>query len=83
MATAEHRVKFETSLSVPEDGRPARLFVWVRRFTGDEELTGRYEVFADLERLDEFIARTEGAGEDAADLRAARESFAQCLRQAT
>jgi hypothetical protein len=78
MAT-DDRVKFEASLSPPSDDEPARLYVWVRRFHGDEELTGRYEVFADLQRLDEFIARAAQAGEDVAPLGAARDEFAQSL----
>jgi hypothetical protein len=78
MAT-QGRVTFEASLSEPEDGQPARLYVWVRRFQGDEELTGRYEVFEDLARLDGFIGRATAAGEDTASLRYARERFAECL----
>src|SRR5687768_14020278 len=58
-----HRVTFETSVSESDDGGPAKLFVWVRHFEGDEELTGRYEVFKDLAALDEFIARTAATGE--------------------
>ena len=80
MAT-EDRVTFEASLSEPEEGEPARLYVWVRRFQGDEEMTGRYEVFEDLERLDEFIARATAAGEDTAGLTDARDRFAESLRQ--
>jgi hypothetical protein len=78
MAT-DDRVKFEASLSPPSDDEAARLYVWVRRFHGDEELTGRYEVFADLQRLDEFIARAAQAGEDVAELGIARDEFAQSL----
>jgi hypothetical protein len=51
----------------------------VRRFHGDEELTGRYEVFEDLPRLDEFIARAALAGEDVAGLGDARDRFAALL----
>jgi hypothetical protein len=76
---ADEHLTFEASLRVPEDGEPARLYVWVRRFRGDEELTGRYEVFADLARLDDFIARAAAAGEDTAELQSARERFAECL----
>jgi len=79
MENGEHRVRFEASVSEPEEGGPAKLFVWVRRFEGDDELTGRYEVFADLDRLDQFIARSEKAGEDVSELHAARERFAACL----
>ena len=75
----DDRVKFEASLSPPGDDGPARLYVWVRRFHGDEELTGRYEVFEDLPRLDEFIARAALAGEDVAELGTARDSFAGLL----
>ena len=78
MAT-EDRVTFEASLSEPAEGRPARLYVWVRRFQGDEEMTGRYEVFEDLARLDGFIARASAAGEDIGGLLGAREGFAECL----
>lgn len=78
-----HRVTFETSVSEPDEDGPARLYVWVRHFEGNEELTGRYEVFEDLARLDEFIARTAASGEDAAVLEAARETFATALGQAT
>jgi hypothetical protein len=76
---AEDRVRYEASVSEAGEGGPARLFVWVRRFRGNEELTGRYEVFADLERLDGFIARAAAAGEDIAALREARERFAESL----
>jgi hypothetical protein len=75
----DDRIQYEVSVNPPEEGRPARLYVWVRRFHGKEELTGRYEVFEDLARLDDFIARTAGAGEDAAELRVARERFAEAL----
>ncbi len=78
MATDDH-VKFEASLSPPGESGPARLYVWVRRFHDGEELTGRYEVFADLQRLDEFIARAAQAGEDVAELGIARDEFAQSL----
>jgi hypothetical protein len=80
MAT-EDRVTYEASLSEAEDGLPVRLYVWVRRFQGNEELTGRYEVFQDLERLDGFIARASAAGEDTASLLGARERFAASLGQ--
>jgi hypothetical protein len=73
------RVTFEASVSDPAEGGPARMFVWVRRFRGKEELTGRYEVFSDLPRLDEFIARAAAAGEDTAGLRKARDRFADAL----
>ncbi len=79
----DHRITYEASLSVPEAGRPARLYVWVRQFQGEEELTGRYEIFEDLERLDGFIARAAAAGEDTAELRSARESFAESLARKT
>jgi hypothetical protein len=75
----DDRILYEVSVNPPEAGRPARLYVWVRRFHGKEELTGRYEVFEDLARLDDFISRAAGAGEDAAELRAARERFAEVL----
>ena len=75
----DDRIQYEVSVNPPEEGRPARLYVWVRRFHGTEELTGRYEVFEDLARFDDFIARMTGAGEDAAELRAARERFAEAL----
>jgi hypothetical protein len=78
MAT-DDRVKFEASLSPSDEGGPARLYVWVRRFHGDEELTGRYEVFEDLPRLDEFIARAALAGEDVAELGTARDRFAEIV----
>jgi hypothetical protein len=79
----EDRVTYEAALGEPEAGRPARLYVWVRRFQGDEELTGRYEIFEDLARLDAFIARAAAAGEDTAGLRSARESFAESLARET
>jgi hypothetical protein len=66
MPTDDH-VKFEASMSPAGEDGPARLYVWVRRFHGDEELTGRYEVFEDLKRLDEFIAR--GAADGARRVR--------------
>jgi hypothetical protein len=75
----DDRVKFEASLSPAGEEGPARLYVWVRRFHGTEELTGRYEVFEDLPRLDEFIARAALAGEDVADLGIARDQFAESL----
>ncbi|HYO13983.1 MAG TPA: hypothetical protein VE685_12380 [Thermoanaerobaculia bacterium] len=81
MAQGEHQVKFETSVAEPEEDKPPRLFVWVRQFQGDEELTGRYEVFGDLASFDEFIARYEAAGEDISTLRTARESFADTLER--
>ena len=76
---SDDRVKFEASLSPADEDGPARLYVWIRRFHGDEELTGRYEVFEDLPRLDEFIARATAGGEDTADLRTARADFAEVL----
>jgi len=79
----EDRVTYEASLTEPAAGERARLYVWVRRFQGDEELTGRYEVFEDLPRLDEFIARVAAAGGDTTELRSARERFAGSLNQAT
>lgn len=79
MADTGQRVRFEVSVSEPEDGGPPKLFVWVRRFEGDEEMTGRYEVFGDLQSFDDFISRNERAGEDTASLRAAREGFAATL----
>ena len=75
----DDRIQYEVSVHPPEEGRSARLYVWVRRFQGSEELTGRYEVFKDLARLDDFIARAAGAGEDAPELRTARERFAEIL----
>jgi hypothetical protein len=83
MAHGEHQVRFETSVAGPEEGKPPRLFVWVRRFQGDEELTGRYEVFGDLASFDELIARYEAAGVDVTTLRTARETFADTLRRGT
>lgn len=79
MSDGETRVKFETSLGEADEGEPARLFVWVRVFHGEEELTGRYEVFEDLERFDGFVARAGEAGHDTAELRKAREMFAAGL----
>jgi hypothetical protein len=78
MPTDDH-VKFEASMSPAGEDGPARLYVWVRRFHGDEELTGRYEVFEDLRRLDEFIARAAVAGQDIDALRTARDDFANSL----
>jgi len=80
---AENRVQFEASVSEAGEGGPARLFIWVRRFQGGEELTGRYEVFDDLARLDGFIARHAAAGEDTSVLHGARERFAESLRGTT
>jgi hypothetical protein len=80
---SDDRVKFEASLSPADEDGPARLYVWIRRFHGDEELTGRYEVFADLPRLDEFIARAAATGQDTADLRTARADFAEILGRQT
>ena len=80
---SEDRVTYEASLEEPEAGRPARLCVSVRRFQGDEELTGRYEIFEDLARLDQFIARVAAAGGDTTDLRSARERFAASLAAET
>jgi hypothetical protein len=77
--TSDDHVKFEASLSPQGEGEPARLYVWVRRFHGEEELTGRYEVFEDLQRLDDFIARAATAGQDIAALRTARDDFANSL----
>jgi len=82
MAT-DDRVTYEASFGEPEAGEPARLYVWVRRFRGEEELTGRYEIFEDLARLDEFIARVSGTGGDTAGLRSARDLFAESLGKAT
>ncbi len=79
---AETRVQFEASVSEAGEGGPARLFIWVRRFQDGEELTGRYEVFDDLDRVDGYIARQAAAGEDVAVLQEARESFAAHLRGA-
>jgi len=80
---SDERVTFDASLGDPEPGEPARLYVWVRRFREDEELTGRYEVFDDLARLDDFIARVAAAGGDTAGLRTARERFAESLGRTT
>ncbi|HEX3556852.1 MAG TPA: hypothetical protein VIA62_26815 [Thermoanaerobaculia bacterium] len=80
---AENRVQFDATVSEAGEGGPARLFIWVRRFQGGEELTGRYEVFDDLARLDGFIARHAAAGEDTAVLHEARERFAEHLRGTT
>jgi hypothetical protein len=79
MAGHRPQLKFETSLLGRDETGEPRLVVWVRRFAGDEELTGRYEVFADLARLDAYIAQSEGAGHDAAALREARAAFAAAL----
>jgi hypothetical protein len=79
----DDRVTYEASVSDPEDGEPARVFVWIRRFQGDEEITGSYEVFEDLARLDDFIARATAAGQETAGLRSARERFAESLGKAT
>jgi len=80
---SDDRVKFEASLSPADEDGPARLYVWIRRFHGDEELTGRYEVFEDLPRLDELIERAEAKGQDTTDLRTARAGLAEILgRQA-
>jgi hypothetical protein len=73
------RVEFEVSLNPADESGPVRLCLWVRRFLGDEELTGRYEIFETLERLDAFIARTQGSEEELAALRAARDRFAASL----
>jgi hypothetical protein len=83
MAQGTDKVRFDTSVAEPEGGRPARIFVWVRRFQGEEELTGRYEVFGDLASFDEFIARHEAAGEDVSSLRTARDTFAGTLQKET
>jgi hypothetical protein len=80
---SDDRVKFEASLTPADEDGPARLYVWIRRFHGDEELTGRYEVFADLSRLDDFIARAAATGQDTADLRRARAEFAEVLGRQT
>jgi len=81
--SSEDRITYEASLGEPTAGTPARLYVWVRRYRGEEEMTGRYEIFEDLARLDEFIARATAAGGDTAGLRGARERFAESLGQAT
>lgn len=80
---SDDRVKFEASLTPADEDGPARLYVWIRRFHGDEELTGRYEVFEDLPRLDELIERAEARGQDTADLRAARAELAKVLGRQT
>ena len=80
---SDDRVKFEASLTPADEDGPARLYVWIRRFHGDEELTGRYEVFEDLPRLDELIERAEAKGQDTADLRTARAEFAEILGRQT
>ncbi len=76
---SDDRVKFEASLTPADEDGPARLYIWIRRFHGDEELTGRYEMFEDLPRLDDLIARAEAAGEDTTELRTARAGFAEIL----
>jgi hypothetical protein len=80
---SDERLKFETSLSEPGEEGPVRLYVWIRRFQGGDETTGRYEIFEDLGRLDDFILRAEASGEDTAELRSARVRFAESLGQAT
>ncbi|HEV8580890.1 MAG TPA: hypothetical protein VGX68_17630 [Thermoanaerobaculia bacterium] len=75
----DDRVTYEASLGEPVAGEPVRLYVWVRRFRGEEELTGRYEVFEDLARLDDFIARVSASGVDVAGLNSARQRFAESL----
>jgi hypothetical protein len=80
---SDDRVKFEASLTPADEDGPARLYVWIRRFHGDEELTGRYEVFEDLPRLDQLIERAEAKGQDTADLRTARADFAEILGRQT
>ena len=80
---SDERLKFEASLSEPDEEGPVRLFLWIRRFQGGDEMTGRYEIFDDLGRLDEFIARAEASGQDTAELRIARDRFAASLGQAT
>ena len=80
MAHGTDRVRFDTSVTEPAEGRSARIFVWVRRFQGEEELTGRYEVFDDLASFDEFIARHEAAGADVSPLHTARDTFSRMLR---
>lgn len=81
--TSDERLKFEASLSEQDEPGPVRLYVWIRRFQGSDELTGRYEIFDDLVHLDDFIARAEAAGQETADLRSARDRFAESLRQAS
>jgi hypothetical protein len=83
MANEDDRVTYEASLGEPAAGEPARLYVCVRRFRGGEELTGRYEIFDDLARLDEFIARAAAAGRDVGGLRGARQRFAESLGKPT
>ena len=80
---AEIQVQYEASLSETGEDTPPRLFLWVRRFYGGEELTGRYEVFDDLARLDGFIARATASGEDTTVLQEARERFAESLRRSS
>jgi hypothetical protein len=79
MSGGEPQLKFETSLVGAAEAGTPRLVVWVRRFSGEDEVTGRYEVFVDLARLDAFIAQTEGAGHDVSALREARAGFAAAL----
>lgn len=81
--TSDERLVFEASMSEPDEAGPVRLYVWIRRFQGGDELTGRYEIFEDLVRLDDFIARAEAAGQDTAGLQSARDRFAESLRQAS
>lgn len=73
------QIRFETSLLGRDEAGEPRLVVWVRRFAGEEELTGRYEVFADLARLDAYVAQSEAAGHDVTALREARAGFAAAL----
>jgi hypothetical protein len=80
---SDDRVKFEASLTPADEDGPARLYIWIRRFHGDEELTGRYEMFEDLPRLDDLIARAEASGEDTTELRTARAGFAEILGRQT
>ena len=75
----DERVTYEASVNGPDENRPARVLVCVRRFRGKEELTGRYETFSDLARLDDFIARAATAGQDISGLRTARDRFAGIL----
>jgi hypothetical protein len=78
----EDRVTYEASLGEPVAGEPPRLYVWVRRFHGEDELTGRYEIFDDLGRFDDFIARVSATGGDVGGLSTARQRFAESLRKA-
>ncbi|MFL6193552.1 MAG: hypothetical protein ACJ75H_05235 [Thermoanaerobaculia bacterium] len=75
----DDRTTLEASVSPADEDGPARVYVWMRRFADGEEVTGRYEVFEDLPRLDDFIARAAAAGDDVAGLRHARERFATLL----